>query len=366
MKFTCDKEIILGVIQTTSKAAASKSTISALEGILLELSDGILKVTGYNLEIGISTEVPITDAENGNVVLNAKMAGDIIRKMPAGNLEFIIDDSMLCTIRNKHTEFSVMGMSADEYPSVPKVNPQTGFSMPQKTLKSMIIQTKYACSVSDTKPVFTGCKFEITDNVLNVVAVDGVRIALRQEPVVYDNIDFIVPAKTLEELTHILSDDNEKTVTLCIDKNQISFQTENYTMISRLIDGEFIPYKNHLVYNGSSYAEVNCREIIDMLDRATLIINEKNKAPIRCEFTDGMLSMSCATALGKISDKIAVKYGGNPLTVGFNAKYLLEAFRACDTDTARVALTESSVAPILILPMEGNEFTFMLLPMRLK
>ncbi len=366
MKFVCEKDAVLNVIQTTSKAASSKSTIAALEGLLLELSDSVLKVTGYNLEIGISTEISVSGIENGSIVLNAKMLGDVIRKMPAGLLEFNIDESLLCTIKSKNTEFSVMGMNSDEYPAVPKVDLQTGFSMPQKTLKSMIIQTKYACSVSDTKPVFTGCKFEITDNVLNVVAVDGVRIALRREPVVYDNIDFIVPAKTLEELTHILSDDDEKTVNLCIDKNQISFRTENYTMISRLIDGEFIPYRNHLVYNGSSYAEVNCREIIDMLDRATLVINEKNKSPVKCEFTENLLSMSCTTALGKINDKISVKYTGNPLTVGFNAKYLLDAFKACDTDTAKIALTDSAVAPILILPMEGNEFTFMLLPMRLK
>jgi DNA polymerase-3 subunit beta len=238
--------------------------------------------------------------------------------------------------------------------------------MPQKLLKSMIIQTKYACAVTDTKPALMGCKFEINDNILYVAAVDGIRIALRQEPVVYDNIDFIVPAKTLEELVHILSDEEDKNITLCIDKNQISFDVDGYTMISRLIDGEFIPYKNHLKTDSSIYAEVNCRSIIEMLDRAMLIINEKNKCPVRCEFGGDALSMSCTTALGKFNDKINIKYNGEPIAIGFNAKYLLDAFKACDTDTAKIILTSSAVAPIIIVPTEGTEFTFLLLPMRLK
>lgn len=366
MKFICLKENILNAVQITAKAAASKSTIAALEGVLLELDGNMLSVTGYNLDIGIRTEIEVTGLENGSTVINARMAGEIIRKMPSGELTFTVSDSKLAEIKGGNAEFSVMCMRADEYPVVPQVNPETSFSLPQKLLKSMITQTKYACAVTDTKPALMGCKFEIEDNVLNVVAVDGIRIALRQEPINYDNIEFIVPSKTLDELVSILSDDNEKNVTICIDKNQISFSVNEYTMISRLIDGEFIQYKNHLKADESIYAEVNCREIIEMLDRSMLIINEKNKSPIRCEFNGDTLSMSCTTALGKINDKINIKYNGEPIAIGFNAKYLLDAFKACDTDSAKILLTSSSVAPIIIVPVEGREFTFLLLPMRLK
>ncbi|MGN1119752.1 MAG: DNA polymerase III subunit beta, partial [Oscillospiraceae bacterium] len=264
------------------------------------------------------------------------------------------------------TSLEILSMSAEDYPEVPKVDPNRSFSIPQKLLKSMINQTKYACAVVDTKPALMGCKFEIDNNVLNVVAVDGIRIALRQEPVVYDNIEFIVPLKTLEELTHILTDDSEKNVTICIDKNQISFDVEGYTMISRLIDGDFIQYKKHLETDAAICAEVNCREIIEMLERSMLVINEKSKCPIRCEFNGDTLSMSCVTALGKINDKINIKYNGDPITIGFNAKYLLDAFKACDSDCAKIVLAASAVAPIIIIPMEGRAFTFLLLPMRLK
>ena len=367
MKFSCQKDILLNAVQTTAKAAAAKSTIPALEGVLLELEGDILKVTGYNLEIGIRTEIPVTGEESGAAVVNARMAAEMIRKMPsAGLLFFENTDGNLAKIYSGETSFEVLCMSAAEYPSVPEINPEKSFSLPQKLLKSMINQTKYACAVVDTKPALMGCKFEINDNVLNVVAVDGVRIALRQEPVVYDNIEFIVPTKTLEELTHILADDNEKNVTLCIDRNQISFDVDGYTMISRLIDGEFIPYMKHLTCDDSIHAEVNCREIIEMLDRSMLVITDKGKCPIRCEFSGDTLSVSCSTAIGKINDKINIKYNGNPVTIGLNAKYLLDAFKACDTDCAKLVLSESSVAPVIIVPMEGRAFTFLLLPMRLK
>lgn len=366
MKFSASKESVLEAFLTTSKAASSKSTIAALEGLLLELTDNKLTVTGYNLEIGIRTEIPVENGENGSTVINARILCEIVRKMPSGILEFDIGENKTATIKNGLTEFSIMCMRADEYPPVPQTGSQHGFTMPQALLKSMINQTKYACATTDTKPALTGCKFEIVDNVLSVVAVDGIRIALRQESVPYENIDFIVPNRTLEELTHILSDENDKNVTICIDKNQISFEVGKYTMISRLINGDFLEYRKHLTCEGSVFAEVNCREIIDMLDRAMLVINEKNKSPVRCEFGNDSITMSCATTLGKVSDKINVKYNDEPITIGFNAKYLLDAFKACDTDKVKIILTGSAVSPVLIVPMEGNEFTFFLLPMRLK
>ncbi|MGN0688396.1 MAG: DNA polymerase III subunit beta [Oscillospiraceae bacterium] len=365
MKFICQKDILLNAVQTTAKAAAGKSSIPALEGILLELEGNNLTVTGYNLDIGIKTEIQVNGIESGNIVINARMAGDIIRKMPSDEITFSCDSNNMAVIVSRDTEFSVMCMSADDYPVVPQVNPETSFSVPQKIIKSMINQTKFAVAVTDTKPALMGCKFEITDNILSVVAVDGVRIALRQEPVVYDNIEFIVPAKTLDELVHILEDDNDKNITFCIDKNQISFSTGNYIMISRLIDGEFIQYRNHLSCNDEVFAEVNCREMINMLERSMLIINEKNKNPIRCELNGDTLSMSCTTGLGKINDKIAVKYSGQPIIIGFNAKYMLDAFKACDSDSVKLIMS-SSVAPIIIKPLSGSEFTFLVLPMRLK
>lgn len=365
MKFTCQKEVILGAVQTTSKAAAAKSSIPSLEGVLMELEGNKLTVTGYNLDIGIKTDIEVNGIENGSIVINARMAGDIIRKMPSGELSFSCDESNTAAIVSRDTEFSVMCMSAEEYPNVPQVNPETSFSVPQKMLKSMIIQTKFSVAVTDNKPVLMGCKFEILDNILYVVGIDGVRIALRQEPVVYDNIGFIVPAKTLEELVHILADDNDKNVTLCIDKNQISFSVGDYIMISRLIEGEYFDYRKSFECSEDIYAEVSCRDMIELLERSMLIINDKNKNPIRCEFNGDTFFMSCTTGLGKINDRISIKYNGEPVTIGFNAKYMLDAFKACDTDAVKLIL-RNSTAPIIIKPLSGEAFKYLILPMRMK
>lgn len=366
MKFSCEKSVILEAVTTTSKAAAGKSTIEALEGILLELNDGLLTITGYNLEIGIRTEIPVQNAENGSTVVNARMLCDIVRKMPTGDIHFDIEDGKNATITAGRTEMTVMCMRADEYPAVPQASGDNGFSVVQKTLKSMIVQTKYACAANDLKPAFTGCLFEITDNVLNVVAADGIRIALRQEPISYENIHFIVPAKTLENLINLLSDEDDKNVTISIDKNQITFKIDNYTMISRLINGDFLDYKKHLQCNESIIAEINCREIIEILDRSTLFINEKNKAPLRCEFSADSLNIKCETTLGRFNDIINIKYNSEPIAIGFNSRFLLEAFKASESDTVKVFLTSSATSPVIIAPMEGNDFRFLLLPMRLK
>ena len=366
MKFFCSKDIILNAVLATSKAASSKSTVQALEGLLLELDNNILTITGYNLEIGIRTEIPVENGVNGSTVINARMLSDMIRKMPSGSLEFDIDDGKSAKISLGETELSVMCMRADEYPPVPQTSSDNGFSMPQKILKSMISQTKYACSVNDTKPALMGCLFEIKDKILNVVAVDGVRIARRQEKIDHEDISFIVPAKTLEELIHLLSDDEKRNVSVCIDKNQISFEIDNFTMISRLINGEFMEYEKHLICDESIIAEIKCREIIEVLERALLFINEKNKVPLRCEFKGDTLTMCCTSIIGKINDKISIKYNGEPLEIGFNTKFLLDAFKATDCDTVKMILTSKPVSPIIIVPMEGREFTFLLLPMRLK
>lgn len=364
MKFSCQKELLLDAVLTTSKAAAVKTTIPALEGLLLELKGNKLSITGYNLDIGIKTTIDVQGEVDGTTVMSAKLSGDVIRKMPSGMLTIDIENNV-AVISCGATEFSLACISADDYPVMPQVNPDKSFTISQKLLKNMIIQTKFAAAVSDTKPVLMGCLFEVKDNILYVVAIDGVRIAMRKEPIQFENIKFIVPLKTLDEIVHILSDEDDKNTVISIDRNQISFGVDNYIMISRLIDGDFPPYMGHITKEMASFAEVNTREMVTMLDRTMLIVNEKNKVPLRCEFGSDSISIRCETALGKINDKIAVKYTGEAAVVGFNSKYMLDAFKACDTDCVKMYVG-SKVDPIIIKPMQGDEFIYLVLPMRLK
>ena len=366
MKFSCNKDTFLEAVVTTSKAASAKSTIPALEGLLLELEDNTLSMTGYNLEIGIKTEITVNNENNGSIVINAKRLCDIIRKMPSGDISIMIEENKCATISNGRTKMSIMCMDANDYPAVPQANVENGFTMQQKILKSMITQTKYACAVTDTKPVFTGCLFEVQDNVLSVVAMDGLRIAVRQEPLNYENTKFIVPAKTLEELSHLLSDENDKNITVSIEKNQISFEFGKYTMISRLINGEFLDFHKYIKSDSSAFVEINCPDMINSLERAMLVINEKVKLPLRCEFSSDTLSLSCTTSLGSFNDQINIKYSGEPFTIGLNTKFLLDAFKASESSDIKFIMTGKSIEPVLIVPKEGTEFTFLIMPMRLK
>lgn len=366
MKFSCDKDVFLEAVVTTSKAASAKSTIPALEGILIELDNNVMSLTGYNLEIGIKTTIQVENGDNGSIVINARRLCEIVRKMPSGSLDIVIEDNNSASIKSGRTKMSIMCMSADEYPQVPQANVENGFGMQQKTLKSMITQTKYACAVSDTKPVFTGCLFEIQDNILSVVAMDGLRIAVRQEPLNYENSSFIVPAKSLDELSHLLSDENDKNITISVEKNQISFEFGKYTMISRLINGDFLDFHKYIKHEDSLYVEINCSDMISTLERGMLVISEKVKLPLRCEFSSDTLTLSCTTALGSYNDQINIKYSGEPFTIGLNTRFLLDAFKASESSDVKFIMTGKSIEPVLIVPREGSEFTFLIMPMRLK
>lgn len=365
MKFSCGKDVFLEAVLTTSKAASPKSTIPALEGILMELENNSLTMTGYNLEIGIRTVIPVENGEDGSIVINAKTLSDFVRKMPSGSLEIVVESNNSASIKNGRTKMSIMCMNAEEYPTVPQANIENGIVMQQKTLKSMITQTKYACAIVDTKPVLTGCLFEIKDNVLSVVGMDGLRIAVRQEPLTFEDTKIIVPAKSLDELSRLLSD-SEDNITMSVERNQISFKFGKYTMISRIINGDFFDFHKHIKSDSTNSIEINCSQMIETLERGMLVISEKVKLPLRCEFSADTLRLSCVTALGSYEDQIAVKYSGEPFTIGLNTKFLLDAFKASECSDVRFVLTGKSIEPVLILPKEGNEFTFLIMPMRLK
>lgn len=365
MKFSCNKDVLLEAILTTSRAASAKSAIPALEGLLLELENGSLSITGYNLEIGIQTTIQVNDGEDGSIVIGASRLCEIVRRMPSGTLEIVIENNKSASLKNGKTNLSIVCMNAEEYPQVPQANNENGFVMQQKTLKSMINQTKYACSVSETKPVFTGCLFEIQDNILSVVGMDGMRIAVRQEPMIHENLKFIVPSKSLDQLSRLLTDDDEN-VTISLEKNQVSFLFGKYTMISRLINGDFLDFHKYIKYENPLYVEINCSDMISTLERGMLVVSDKVKSPLRCEFSNDTLTLSCVTALGSYNDEINIKYSGEPFTIGLNTKLLLDAFKAAECADVKFIMTGKSVEPVLVVPKEGSEFTFLIMPMRLK
>jgi len=366
MKFSCEKALLSAAVSVTSRAVAVKSSIAAMEGILVEAGD-VLKLTGYNLETGIQATVPAEVKEKGSLVLSARLFGEIVRKMPDDIVVFSSNGYMV-NIKCGMSEFNILGTDAEEFPELPSVEAQSHISIGQPTMRSMIAQTLFAVSDNESRPIHTGSLFEVEEGVLTVVSVDGYRLALRREPLTEvvgaQKFHFVVPGAALTEIEKICS--GEDVVTITEGLRHIMFQTGEVMLVCRRLEGEFLPYKNAIPRNNPIVVECDTKELLHCLERVSLIISEKLKSPLRCHFRDGMVDITTKTAIGDAADQCVIKGNGCDLEIGFNNKYLMDALKNAPADRLRLEFN-SGVAPCVILPTEGEEnFIYMVLPVRLK
>ena len=367
MKFICNTSILSDACQSVQRAVSTKTSIPAIEGIFIKALGTEIVLTGYDLEMGITTSVPARIEENGGIVINAKVLCEILRKLPDSNVCIESDERQVATIRSGEMEYSLIGIAPDEYPELPSVSGVFPIVLQQDILKEMIRQTIFSVAVNENKVVHTGIKFEITQNEIKLIAVDGFRLAVRKEPIDYSGEDttFIVPAKSLSEVVKLFSGDEKATVSMCVGKRHIVYEIGPYTVVSRLLDGEFLNYRSAIPNLVSTTVKVNTRQLIDSIERTSLIITDKIKSPLRCSFDDNLIRISSTTALGTANDKVQAEITGAGVEIGFNNRFLLEALRVCDTDEVYLQLN-GSVAPIVIVPPEGDRFLFLILPVRLK
>ena len=366
MKFSCEKALLSSAVSTTSRAVALKSSIPAMEGILIEAGDK-LRLTGYNLETGIQATVPADITEFGSLVLSARLFGEIVRKMP-DDIVYFSSEGYMVNIKCGMSEFNILGTDPEDFPELPSVEEQNTIVMAQSDLRAMIGQTLFAVSDNESRPVHTGSLFDIEGDYLTVVSVDGYRLALRKEKMVdkncADTYSFVVPGSALSEVEKICS--GEENVSIIQGSRHIMFQTGEIMLVCRRLEGEFLPYKNAIPRKNSILLEVDKRTMLSSLERVSLIISEKLKSPLHCIFTDGEVSITTKTAIGDAADKCPIQGDGQGLEIGFNNKYLMESLKAAPADKLRMEFT-SGLAPCVILPAEGEEnFIYMVLPVRLK
>ena len=366
MKLICNKQSLYEALINVSKAVADKSTIPALEGIKLSLDNSTLWLTGYDLEIGIKTFVPVVSGDSGEIIINSRLFSEIIKKMPTDEIEIDIAENMAVTIIGGVTEYTVSAVSAAEYPVIPEFIDENVVTVSQSVLKSMINQTIFAVSQNDTKPILKGELCEIIDNNFNMVAIDGFRLAVRTEAIKNNsNFKFVVPAKTLNEVSKLLKDDDELTCDLRVSKKHIVFDFNGYTVFTRLLEGEFHNYRGSIPQNSVTEVIIEKRELVNCLERASLLINERIKSPVRCVFDNGALKISCQTSIGKIFDEIPADISGPKIEIGFNCKYLLDPLKAISDDKIKLLMNGGNL-PMKIVPIKNNEYTYLVLPVRLK
>lgn len=377
MIFNCKKLELSEAIVNVSKAVPSKSSIPQLEGIKVLLNGNMLTLTGYNLELGITTSVLVENASsNGEAdqdgyIINARIFSEMIKKMPSDdiNVSINLNGSMKAKIKAGSTNCNIAVLSAKDYPELPNTSNGDTVVVSQSTLKSMISETIYAVSTNDVKPILTGELFDIDHNSFNLVAIDGKRLAIRHEAISYgDTLSFVVPAKTLAEISHLLKDDATADCKIVSAIRHIMFQIGKYTIISRLLEGEFHNYKGSIPTENNTEAIVKVKELTECLDRCSLLINEKNRAPVKLKFGDNSLKITCETPLGNIDETINVKTTqsqSQELVIGLNNKFLLDALKASNTDQVKI-LMNSPIKPVLLVPMQSDSFTFLLMPIQIR
>lgn len=367
MKIVCDRTELLEVLSGVSKAVSSKSSIPAIEGILFKAADDTVTMTGYDLEIGIIASMDAQVDEPGEIVLGARLLCDIVRKVESDTVTIETDADLKVVVRGGITKFNFIGIPASDFPEMPIPDTDSTLTLSGAQLREMIGKTIYAVSASDQKPVHTGTKFMIDEEGLTLVSVDGYRLAVctRIENVVANTFkSFIVPGKTLSEVSKLIGD-SEDDVSIGTARRYAVFTLGSYTVVTRLLEGDFLDYKKSIPPEWRTRVTIDVRAMVDAIDRASLIISDRFKSPIRFNFDDGRVTLTCTTATGTSYDEIPCAIEGESVEIGFNNRYMLDALRYSGCDEIVFEINGPG-APMKVLPPEGSDFLFLVLPVRIK
>lgn len=364
MKFECNRHKLTEAVTNVQRAVSAKSSTPALEGILMKAENNQLSLFGYDLDICITTIIDAHIINEGATVITAKLFSEIIRKLPEETITIDVDEKNIVYITSGKVDYKIIGMPAGDYPEIPVIRSTDVIKIDGETLSSMIRQTIYAVSDKDIKPAHKGSLFEIENKSLRIVSVDGYRLAIRTEKIDYEGEKkFIVPGKSLLEVTKLITDNCEN-IDIIVSGRHIIFRINTYSVISRLIEGEFMNYKTSIPSIHATKLKVNTRQLINTIERMSLLLTDKMKSPIRCLIDNGMIKTSCTTPLGQASDELNALIEGEGVEIGFNNKFLLDALRYSETDEVKLMLN-GSLSPMVVTPTEGDSFLFLLLPMRL-
>ena len=367
MKFICEKSLLQYACSIASRAVPSKSPISSLEGLYIESIGNSIRITGYDLKKGIYTEIESEIEEQGTIVVNSRFFGEMIRRMPDGMVTISTEDNNNINAKCGRSEFNFIGLEIKDYPELPKFDGLSSLEIPQSILKSMINETIFAVARDEIRPVYTGSLFEVDDNTLNIVSVDGYRLAKRCEVIEnskLENCSFVVPGFALSDIEKICDDSDEKVVITIGDKH-VSFKIGNSVVMTRRLEGEFINHRKSIPENFRYTVKVSRDELQQVIDRVALVLIEKNANPIKMIFEDGTINCSCTTPIGKADDICICEGSGEGLEIGFNDRYVTDSLKAAKNEELLLCLNTSS-SPCVIKAADGTDkFTYMILPVRL-
>lgn len=362
MKLVCSKSNLLTGVQIVSKAVPSKTTMSILECILIDATQGQIKLTANDMEIGIETVIDGEVVEKGIIALDAKIFSDIVRKLPDSDITIETDSSFKTTITCEKAKFNIIGKSGEDFSYLPEIERNDSIVVSQFTLKEVVRQTIFSIADNDNNKLMTGELFEINEDELKVVSLDGHRISIRKIKLKnsYGNKKVVVPGKTLSEVSKILSGDTDKDVNIFFTDKHVLFEFDHTIVVSRLIEGEYFRIEQMLSSDYETKVKVNKRELLDCIDRATLLIKEGDKKPIIINITDQDMELKINSTVGSMDESMDIQKSGKDLMIGFNPKFMIDALRVIDDEEIDMYLVNPK-APCFIKDAE-EQYIYLILP----
>ena len=362
MKIICSKNNLLKSVNISLKAVPSKTTMPILECILMDATTNQIKFTTNDMELGIETIVEGHIEEKGMVALDAKIFYEIIRRLPDNDVTITTDSNFVATITCEKAKFTIPGKAGEDFAYLPVIEKDESLTLSQFTLKEMIRQTIFSIAVNENNRLMTGELFEIKDNCLKIVSLDGHRISIRKMPLKkeYSDRKIVVPGKTLSEISKILSGEIDDQVSIYFTKNHILFEFDQTMVVSRLIEGEYFRIDQMLSSAYETKVIVNKKELLDCIDRATLLVKEGDKKPIIMNITDGNMELKINSFIGSMNEDIDIEKEGKDILIGFNPKFFIDALRVIDEENVSLYMVNPK-APCFIKDDEGK-FIYLILP----
>lgn len=362
MQIICNKSDLLNSINIALRAVSTKTTLPILECVVIDATNGIIKLISNDQELGIETIVKGTIVEPGAIAIEAKLFADIIRKFPDSDVTFTSDENFMTLIQCEKSKFNLMGRSHEDFPMLPKVEMNQSIKISDYSLKEVIRQTIFSVSDNESNKIMTGELFEISGDTFKVVSLDGHRISIRKIQLhdSYDNIKVIVPGKTLNEIAKILSGEMDKIVNIYFTDKHILFSFDDTTVLSRLIEGEYYKIEQMLSANYETKVTVNNKELLNCIDRASLMIKDVDKNPIILNFENENLELKTNSTVGSMKEDLDIIKSGKDILIGFNPKFLMDALRVIDDETVDIYLFNPK-APCFIKDKDET-YIYLILP----
>jgi DNA polymerase III subunit beta len=363
MRFNCEKKDLLAGINIVTKALSTRGTIPVLEGIYIETSGGMIKLKCSDLAMSIESHIISTIEEEGAVVLPGRLFSEMARRFPDGRLYFDCDSERSVKITCGHSKPTLQGMNASEFPQMPKLSETGAIEISQNGFKEMIRQTVFAVAADETKPILTGVLIEVEGDDVNLVALDGYRLAVRHEKLSksYPSTQVVIPGRTLSEAAKIFLDEDSK-ISIYASKNQALIDMGFTRIATRLLEGDFIKYRQILPTEHATSVRVNRHELLDCIDRASLLAREGNNL-VKMSVGEESILLTSNSELGAAHEEVGIKLEGKGLDIAFNAKYFSDVLKNLDDDEVSLEFN-TNISPCVVKPVEGDKFTYLILPVR--